>query len=79
MKDTKYVPINCSYYDELEALATLKRKSVIQYHDLDGNETKIEGIIKDFRADNGVEYMIMEDGKEIRLDKLYAVNGKPLQ
>lgn len=77
-QNREYQPISCAYYDELEALATLGRKSTIQYHDLEGNATTVEGVIKDFYVENKVEYMTLDDGRDIRLDKLIAVNGKPM-
>ena len=79
MANFSYTPINCSYYDELEALATLKRHSVIQYHDIEGNPGTVEGLIIDFKTRDKEEFLVMDDGREIRLDRLVAVNGKPLQ
>lgn len=75
----KYVPINCSFYDELEALATTRTKSKVQYEDQEGNASTLSDVlIKDFSVKDKVEYMHLDDGHKIRLDKIIAVNGKPM-
>ncbi len=80
MAQNNYQPISCAYYDELEALAVQKRRNTVQYYDLDGNETTLRDVmITDFYVDNKVEYMKLDDGHDVRLDKLIAVNGKPMQ
>jgi Rho-binding antiterminator len=81
MADTgkEYVPINCSFYDELEALATTRTRSKIQYRDQNGNESTLSDVlIKDFSVANKVEYMHLDDGHKLRLDRIIAVNGKPM-
>ena len=75
----KYVPINCSFYDELEALATTRTKSRIKYEDQEGNTSTLSDVlIKDFSVKDKVEYMHLDDGHQIRLDSIIAVNGKPM-
>lgn len=80
MSDNKnYQPISCAYYDELEALAVQKVKSVVQYYDRDGNASTLTDVrITDFYVRNKVEFMKLDDGHEVQLDKLIAVNGKPM-
>ena len=79
MAQKNYQPISCAYYDELEALAVQKRRNTVQYYDLDGNETTLRDVmITDFYVDNKVEYMKLDDGHDVQLDKLIAVNGKPM-
>ena len=73
-----YVPISCSFYDELEALATLQRNCEIVFTDDDGNGKTLTGIIKTFFIRDKVEFLQLETGEEIRLDKLASVNGKIL-
>lgn len=78
MSDSPYVPINCSYYDELEALATLKQAVEIVFRGPDGNSTQTtHGVILTFYIEAGVEYLRMKDGLAIRLDHLVQVDGKP--
>jgi len=76
---TPYIPINCSYYDELEAFATLRKEVTIIYRTAGDQETaEAKGIIETFRIRDKVEYLLLRDGQEIRLDWLVTVDGKPL-
>lgn len=80
MASDKYQPISCSYYDQLEALAVQKKKNTVQYVDIDGNKSTLHDVvITDFYVDNKVEYMKLDDGHDIRLDNIIAVNGIPMQ
>ncbi len=72
----QYQPINCDFYDELEALATLKRKCDIIFRSEDGGTIVIKGRIVDLFTKEKVEFMKLESGLEIRLDKLIEVDGK---
>lgn len=71
-----YIPINCSYYDELEALATRKRIVPIIYRKDDGEEATLQTRILDFYTRNKEEFMVLEAGPDIRLDKIVSVDGK---
>ena len=70
-----YIPINCNFYDELEALATLGKKCDILFLREEARVT-LTGVIKDLYTREGVEYLKMDSGLEIRLDKLVQVDGK---
>lgn len=74
---TKYNPISCSYYDELEAFATKKERCNIIYLSR-GREAKIRDVIVDFQIINEAEHMILTSGTKIRLDTLVSVNDKRL-
>lgn len=76
MSKRSYVPISCSFYDELEALATLRQAAMIHYTNENGKTTEIEGKIKDFFIREGAEYLLLASGLEIRLDYIVSVNGK---
>lgn len=68
-----YQCISCSFYDELEAFATLKRKVKITYQASDASSQTIADVIVDFRTQNKAEYLITQTGLEIRLDLIQAV------
>ena len=73
----KYVPINCSYYDELEAFATLRQSVTIVYENFTTKETEtIKTRILNFYIRDKVEFMVLENGADIRLDALISVDGK---
>ncbi|KAA2242977.1 hypothetical protein F0L74_10675 [Chitinophaga agrisoli] len=73
-----YQPINCDYYDRLEAWATMRTISTIVFYDEKGNQQEVSARIEDVYALNKVEYMRMDNGLVIRLDSLIAVNNVPL-
>ena len=77
--ERKYVPISCSFYDELEAIAVQKKTSLIQYLNENGEALEAIGTIKDLFIDNKVEYMLLDNDQRIRLDTLLSVNGKALK
>lgn len=75
--DNKYIPINCDFYDRLEAWAINKEKVFINYT-REEVETNAEGLIKDLYLKQKVEYLLLSDGSEIRLDCINSVNGIPV-
>ena len=75
-KSATYIPINCNYYDKLEAWAVLRQDVVIDHWLENGEEAQLKGRIVDFFIKEKAEYMKLADGQEIRLDYLIAVNGE---
>ena len=73
---TAYIPINCSYYDELEAAATQRRVVTIAYRDEQEAVQEVDTRIKDLYARNKEEFMVLENGLEFRLDRLVSIDGK---
>ncbi len=69
-----YIPISCSFYDQLEDIAVRKIKSKIIY--LEDNSKKIvEDYIVDFKNINKEEFLVLSSGDKIRLDMLIEVNN----
>lgn len=68
-----YKTISCQFYDKLEELAVKKIKSQIFYMDNE-NEICIEEFIVDFRTKNKEEFLILNNGTQIRLDKILKIN-----
>ena len=75
----KYQPINCHFYDELELLAIRQKNCSITYLDESGNSLEKVGIIVDFKIISAAEFMLLNDGSKIRLDRLISVDGKVLE
>jgi Rho-binding antiterminator len=71
-----YTPVNCDFYDELEALATLKKDCEIKFKGDNDGISSIKGKIADLYTHEHIEYMKTDTGLEIRLDKLVEVDGK---
>jgi len=74
-----YIPIDCNYYDRLEAHATLRQRVKIDYYTESGEATVLlEALIVDLQTRKKLEFMILDGGQEIRLDRLIAVNDVPV-
>jgi Rho-binding antiterminator len=73
-----YKPIDCNYYDRLEAWATTKTVSTIVYRDEAGEQKSLSGKIVDVYTHDKVEYLKTDAGKVIRLDALISVNDVPV-
>lgn len=70
-----YQPIDCNFYDILEALATRKRYVRIQYKTAIHQFKSEDSIIRDLYIKQGYEYMKLANGTEVRLDRLVSVDG----
>ncbi len=75
MNDT-YKPLSCSLYDRLETLSTLAKKCEISFIGPDGENLTSIGKIVDLRAVKGEEFLFLEDGTKIRLDKIISTDGQ---
>jgi Rho-binding antiterminator len=71
----KYEPINCSFHDILLENATFRKRILIVYYELDGAKKEGNNIIKDVYTKNKEEFMLLDDGKIIRLDHIVSVGG----
>ncbi len=81
-----YTPISCSFYDELEALATRKERVVIEYYDSINDKITVppviktvDGFIKNLYTKSKEEFVELDNTFTIRLDKIVAVNGKVMR
>jgi RimJ/RimL family protein N-acetyltransferase/transcriptional antiterminator Rof (Rho-off) len=71
-----YKPINCSYYDELEALATQRTAVAVVYQLPDGTPHTVHAQIVDLFTRDKEEFMVLDNGTTIRLDAIISVDGK---
>ena len=72
-----YRPIACDLYDRLEEAATLRRIVRIGYRDGKGEMAVTQGRIVDLRVSEGAEWMVLEDGFTLRLDRILALGDEP--
>ena len=79
MKEQKYKPISCDYYDELEIVAMHQTVAEIIFRNEKGEETTISTKVKTLQTRDSEEFLILDNGDEIRLDKLVSMNGKVLK
>jgi Rho-binding antiterminator len=74
----KYIPVACSFYDELERLATIRKKVSIIYKNDDASEELQDVLIFDFKTTTDGEYLFAKADNEqyrIRLDQIITVDG----
>ncbi|MUL38578.1 hypothetical protein [Gloeocapsopsis dulcis] len=71
-----YIPVNCDFYNQLEALATLRQESQIVYQNAKGELAKVQGRIVDVYAKHKVEFLKADSGTTIRLDRIISVNDQ---
>jgi Rho-binding antiterminator len=76
MRD-KYIPVSCDFHDELTTLATLSEPVKIFVFNEEGTLDSITGIIEDVYTRNGEEFLLVNNNKPVRLDKIITLNGKP--
>lgn len=74
---TDYKPIDCSFYDELEAAATQRRRVALQYFNDLRQLCLGSGVIDTFFVRDKVEFMRLKSGEEIRLDHIIRLDDKP--
>ena len=70
----KYERVSCAFYSQLELLSLRKQEVLIRFSE--GEVTKeIVSTIATLRTRNGEEYLVLENGKEIGLDKVKAIQN----
>jgi len=76
---SKYQPINCHFYDELELLAMRRKACSILFLDSNEQQQEINDTILTFKIVDKAEYVILKNNDPIRLDRLVEVDGKVLK
>ncbi len=72
----KYVPVSCAFYSELEVLAIRRIPCHIFYINEMGFRVEVHSIIRNLFTSSKEEFMELEQGILIRLDRLISINGK---
>ncbi|OGX88546.1 hypothetical protein [Hymenobacter glacialis] len=72
-----YTPIDCHFYDLLEAAATQRRHINLQYFNDLRQLCLGSGVIDTLFIRDKVEFMRLKSGEEIRLDLLIRLDDKP--
>jgi Rho-binding antiterminator len=72
----KYIPVSCALYDEFENAAVKKQECEIVYLEED-QEKSVKTRISTFKSFERQEFMILEDGTNVRLDRVVSFNGSP--
>lgn len=75
MENPPYTPIDCNFYDILEAKATLREVIRLGFLPQAGEaEEEVETVIKDLYSREKIEYMLTREGMELRLDRITRIN-----
>lgn len=78
MKD-KFIPIDCGFLDRIQYWCQVKEHCIIVF--TQGNfprPIQREGIINDVITKNKEEFIILDDGEMIRLDRIISINDYDL-
>ncbi|GAB4480601.1 MAG: hypothetical protein OHK0057_34260 [Thermoflexibacter sp.] len=71
-----YHPIDCGFYDILEATATLKKYVKVQYYTDIHEFITTNAVIKSLTTERGEEFMVLATGEKIRLDRVVKIDAK---
>ena len=74
-----YTPISCLIYDQLEAAAVLKKRCDFLVKEERGTILLKAVRVKDLYSRERVEYALLDNGKEFRLDYILEFNGLPIE
>lgn len=76
MKET-YVPVAATFREELATYAAKRIYVSIQYFSDIREYLSTRAIIKEIYSHNDAEYLLLNTGEDIRLDRIIRVEGKP--
>lgn len=71
--DGTYQRVSCAFYSQLELLSLRKQEVVIRYIE-DGVTHEGVCTIRTLKSRKGEEFLLLNDGKEIRLDMIKAIH-----
>lgn len=73
-----YNPVDPDFHDIVEKEKSRKPESVVHYFGPDDQVEEVKGALKEIVTDkNHEEYLLLETGDKVRLDRIIVVNGKP--
>ncbi|MFK8164677.1 MAG: hypothetical protein AB8H12_19680 [Lewinella sp.] len=73
---TNYQPIDCNFYDNFEAAIVTRRIVELVYLDPFGKETTAAIRLKDLKTKLTEEFVQLESGEWLRLDRIVSVDGE---
>lgn len=71
-----YNPISCEFFDQLNVAMQRKIPSTIVYLNEEETKETAKGIVKTMEVINGIEFLVLNSKKKIRLDTVLTFNGK---
>lgn len=76
-EDERYLPIDCALHDELQLLVLRRAVVDLVVRGDDGDPVPLRGRATDVLTRAGAEWLALEDGTFVRLDRLVEVDGRP--
>lgn len=74
---SQYLPVDPDFPEQIEKTIS-ENKSVIVHYFKKGNEVETtKGLAKKIATRKNGEFIVFENGEEIRLDRIIVFNGKP--
>lgn len=70
-----YQPIDCSFYDRIEAAIVLRTPVLLEFVDADNSPVTNRIHLVNTRIADGEEFVILENGQEVRMDRIISLNG----
>lgn len=74
-EDTPYRPVSCDFHDLLEAAATRQAKVHLEIRHTATSCSAIEARITDVLTRADGEYLVLDSGATVRLDRIVAIDG----
>jgi Rho-binding antiterminator len=73
--ETDYRPIDCGFYDLLEAAATRRQYARLQFFNELREYFTVNAVVKDLQTEQHEEFMLLATGEKVRLDRLVSIDG----
>ena len=73
-----YSPINCEFHDVLETRATTRALTSVVFRNEAGEVERRNAVISDVFARNGEEFLVLDSGDTVRLDRLLQIDDEKL-
>ena len=73
-----YSPISCEFHDLLETRATTHAVTSVVFRNEAGDVERRSAVVNDVFARNGEEFLVLDSGDTVRLDRLLEVDGEKL-
>ena len=74
----KYAPVDPDYLERIEQVISEKNEVTIHFFEKENTLKKVTGKIKElYTSQSHEEFLVLEDGVKIRVDRIIVLNGKP--
>lgn len=74
----KYHPIDCNFYDRIEAAIVLRKQVRLEYRSPGGEAIAIDVVLQDTRNRGGEEFVVLPGEEEVRMDRILSLDGELL-